>query len=811
MAAIQEFLGLLQGVKPNGNGFVARCPAHDDKQQSLAVSEGNDGRILLNCFAGCEARDIVAAVGLKLKDLFVKNNNNAPWEINKPLPSPPSPPSSSSLITAPAIPAAPAITVESLAADKGIPVDFLSYYAENIPFGVKIIYKNADGKPASRQRLRIALSAKDGSRWTKGTTKPILYGVWRISRMCQEGDTLLLVEGESDAWTAWYHKIAALGIPGADMTGKLDKTHVEPFQKILIWKEPDQGGETFIEGVTRRLAELEYDGEVFIVQGPMIMIMDEGGGKESIKPVKDLNQLHKNTLHAPGLFNELWQRILSTAEPVDLATVAPIITPSKANNGKAGINPHVYKDFTDEGDADRFVELHGKDIRFCADWKKWLVWTGKRWEKDRTGEIYRKAATVSQSILLEAANEPNRDRQDALINHAKKLRSRSKIKTIVETTESRVPAIPEQFDQDKWLLNMQNGTLNLKTGELQEHNRDDYIMKIIPVTYSFTSPASPAPIWDKFLRRVTNNDEGLMSFLQRAAGYSLTGDVSEHCLFFLHGDGRNGKSVFVEAIKYTLGDYAKTSRPDVLMAKRQTDAIPNEVAALVGIRFVATTESDSGKKFAEAMLKQMTGGDTISARFLHAEFFTFEPQFKIFLASNHKPIIRGQDMAIWERIYLIPFAVYIPPEERDKHLGEKLKEEAAGILRWAVEGCLEWQRKGLRPPEIVKAATEEYRSEMDVLADFLLDRCIIQENAKVSNTALWAEYTDWCKENGEKYPVSRRDFKANLLKRNIDYKRSGIRFWKGIGLLADGVQKKIDDDGEGFKENQDSFYNESPY
>ena len=344
----------------------------------------------------------------------------------------------------------------------------------------------------------------------------------------------------------------------------------------------------------------------------------------------------------------------------------------------------------------------------------------------------------------------------------------------------------------------------MRTGELRPHSKNDLITKISPAKYILNEGEEPgsgqfdlskaAPRWDKFLRRVTNDDPELMSFLQRAAGYALTGDTSEHCLFFLHGDGRNGKSVFLNTLEYVLGDYGSVARPDVLMAKKYGEAIPNEIAALVGVRFVSTTETGSGKRFAEAMLKQYTGGDTISARFLHAEFFTFKPQFKIFLASNHKPIIRGQDVAIWERIYLIPFTAYIPPEERDKKLGEKLRSEADGILRWAVEGCFMWQRDGLNPPDIVRAATEVYRQEMDVLGEFIEDRCIIQEGVRVSNVDLWNAYMDWCEENKERYPLSRRDFKKELERRGLEQKRKHTRYWLGIGLLKNGyeAQSEID-------------------
>ena len=209
---IYDFLNLLKGVRPNGSsGWTALCPVHGDNQNSLAVSRGDDGRILVNCFAGCEAKEIVAAVGWELKDLFADSGNGR---------------ASSNRIahqhaTGPTGPTGPAITVADLAADKGIPLDYLSFYTEQLPFGVKILYKTLDGKPAARQRLRIALAAKDGSRWTRGAGSPLVYGVWRVGRMSQESDTLLLVEGESDAWTAWYHKTAALGVPGADMAGKL--------------------------------------------------------------------------------------------------------------------------------------------------------------------------------------------------------------------------------------------------------------------------------------------------------------------------------------------------------------------------------------------------------------------------------------------------------------------------------------------------------------------------------------------------------------------------------------------------------------
>lgn len=805
---IYDFLNLLKGVRPNGSsGWTALCPVHGDNQNSLAVSEGDNGRILVNCFAGCETKEIVAAVGWELKDLFADSGNGR---------------ASSNRIahqhaTGPTGPTGPAITVADLAADKGIPLDYLSFYTEQLPFGVKILYKTLDGKPAARQRLRIALAAKEGSRWTRGAGSPIVYGVWRVGRMSQESDTLLLVEGESDAWTAWYHKIAALGVPGADMAGKIAKGCIDPFAKILIWQEPDGGGKTFVDGVTQRLAELGYGGEVFVIQGPP---KDDYDGP----PVKDLNELHKLTMKAtdsqPGrLFEEHWNAILSAAQPVDLSKIEvrkPAV-PGIFNSGPSEpFNPSItFKNLTDMGNADRLVSLFGDEVLFCYPWNAWLIWNKTHWQKDETGEIDRRAEATVRSIYAEAAHEKDRGRRFELVKHGKRSESASKIKAMIDRAKNRRPAVPDQFDRDTYLFNAQNGTIDLRTGELRDHAKNDLITKISPAKYIVNNGENSedqfdletaAPLWNKFLKRVTNDDPALISFLQRAAGYALTGDTSEHCLFFLHGDGRNGKSVFLNALEYVLGDYGSVARPDVLMAKRYGDGIPNEIAALAGVRYVSTVETDSGKRFAEAMLKQYTSGDTISARFLHAEFFTFKPQFKIFLASNHKPVIRGQDVAIWERIYLIPFTIYIPPEERDKRLGEKLKKEADGILRWAVEGCLMWQREGLNPPDVVRAATEEYKQEMDVLNEFLEDRCIFRSDARVDNTDLWTAYIEWCEENKERYPLPRRTFNKELERHGLEQKRKHSRYWLGIGLLNNGYQaqaaidnylEEIDEDENG--------------
>ena len=290
---------------------------------------------------------------------------------------------------------------------------------------------------------------------------------------------------------------------------------------------------------------------------------------------------------------------------------------------------------------------------------------------------------------------------------------------VLAQSEPDIPARITEFDTDPLLLNCANGVLNLATGELMPHAPARRLSKITTIAYD---PMAACPLWLEFLDRVMGSDDDMIDYLQRAMGYTLTGHTGEQCLFFTHGNGANGKSVFLEILLQMAGEYGTNARADSFMVKQQS-GIPNDIARLVGMRFVGVNETETGQRMAESLVKDLTGGDTISARFLHREFFTFRPEFKLWIRGNHKPSIRGTDDGIWRRIHLIPFEVQIPEAERDPNLPEKLHAELPGILRWAVEGAIAWQRDGLRVPEKVKAATSEYRTEMDRLADFIDEKC----------------------------------------------------------------------------------------
>jgi putative DNA primase/helicase len=436
---------------------------------------------------------------------------------------------------------------------------------------------------------------------------------------------------------------------------------------------------------------------------------------------------------------------------------------------------------TDLGNAERFVADHGEAVRYCYPWRKWIVRTRARWERDEAGQVHRLAKETVRGIYREASAAEEEDRRKALAKHAAASESETRIRAMIELAKSEVPISPHELDSDPWLLNVLNGTIDLRTGDLQGHRREDLITKLAPVEYD---PDAPAPTWEAFLERVLPGED-LRAFVQRAVGYSATGDTSEQCMFIHHGPGANGKSTFQETAAAVLGDYAMRTPTETLLVKR-SGGVPNDVARLKGARFVTASETEEGRRLAESLVKDLTGQDTISARFMWAEWFDFKPTHALHLSTNHKPEIRGTDAAIWRRIRLIPWTVYIPPAEQDRRLAEKLREELPGVLAWIVRGCLAWQRDGLRAPEEVRKATMAYRAEMDVLAAFLADCCVRDENEEAFAGELWGAWKRWCEETGEQHGTQKR-FGGRLAERgflNHRDSKTGRKMWSGLSLRS---------------------------
>jgi putative DNA primase/helicase len=449
--------------------------------------------------------------------------------------------------------------------------------------------------------------------------------------------------------------------------------------------------------------------------------------------------------------------------------------------------PEWSADSTELSNARRLVKQYGEIIRYCEEWRRWLIWDGKRWKRDSIGRIEQLAKETVLSIYREAAEAQDQEKRGRLAKWAVQSEKRYTITNMVRLaqTEPGVPVEPAQLDADPWLFNVTNGTINLHTGKLLDHDPKNLITKLAPIKYD---PSAACPQWAAFLGKVHRDNAEIIAFLQRVCGLSMVGEVLEHLLLVLYGTGRNGKTTFMETMLHIFGEYGMQADPKLLLV-RQGEVHPSNVANLRGMRLVSCMEPEAGSRLAESQVNWLTGGDKIRARRLYQDWADapqFEASHTAFLITNHKPIVQGTDRAIWERIKLVGFTVFIPREERDKQLKAKLRREATGILAWAVAGCLSWQRDGLREPESVTLATDTYRKSMDVIGDFLEEMFEIADperrDLEIKSEDLYGAYTGWC-EAGKLRAMTQRAFADVLHERGFENSRTASkRFWWGFRL-----------------------------
>lgn len=408
--------------------------------------------------------------------------------------------------------------------------------------------------------------------------------------------------------------------------------------------------------------------------------------------------------------------------------------------------------FSEDALALRFSEQYALDLRHVAALGRWLSWDGNRWREDDTLAVFDRARTICRAASAECGEAEKRN--------AQRIAQAATVAAVERLARSdrRHAATLEQFDADPWLLNTPTGTVDLRTAELRGHSRTDYLTKLTGA--ALANARSGCPLWEQFLGRVTGGDLALQKFLRRVAGYCLTGLTREHALFFLYGTGGNGKGTFVNTLAGVWRDYAKTAPIGTFLATRD-EQHPTDLAGLRGARLVTAVEAEDGRRWAEAKIKILTGGDRVAARFMRQDFFEFTPQFKLLIAGNHKPGLRSVDEAIRRRMHLIPFPVTILDPERDLDLADKLREEWPAILRWAVEGCLQWQQCGLNPPAAVLDATKEYLDAEDRLTVWLEERCEIGPRLSTTSAALFADWKSWCEDGGEP-PGTRKEFAQRL-------------------------------------------------
>ena len=705
LAALERVTGY-RPVKA-GDGYKARCPCHEDRNPSLSVKM--NGRLLLHCFAGCSYDRIVAALGLT--------------------------------------PELPAKRRELVATYR---------------------YRDAAGVEV-RQKVRYApkdfrIRHQDpAGQWVykAGPGPAVLYRLPELRQAIAEGATVFVVEGEKDCDRLAAGGLAATtNIEGAAQFDQKPKwraaytAQLAGAARVVLLPDHDEPGQAHMQAIAQALQG--QVGEARLLELP---------GLPAKGDVSDwLNQGHTVA--------ELLA--LAAAAPVFVFPTPPDSAPATAvSNEPTGPVGAVYcpptvSPCTHLANSYRIRHYYQGQIWYALG-LGWILWTGRFWRPDPTGEgalatgfvggLSRRIAQEAATLARRAAHDADEDRRQALMGQAEAL-----LKWAVQSEHERTIAAGLKLSKhalltdygalnaDPWWFNVQNGTLDLRIGTLRPHDPADLITFLAPVTYD---PAARCPTWERFLLEVFAGDRDLVAFIQRAVGWSLTGVVKERALFFLYGDtGKNGKTTLVEAILKLVGasgeasyGYGRKVGADTFMKSKNPEDNQRKAATLAGPRFVCTSEVDEEHRLNEQLIKDITGGDTLEGRRLYQEAFTFKPQFKPWMYGNHKPEIRGTDDAIWSRVRLVPFEVSFKGRE-DLNLADKLEAELSGILNWAIEGCLDWQRHGLQPPAKVQAATQAYREEMDVFGPFIRECCVIHPHAEVWANDLWNAYRVWCAEAG---------------------------------------------------------------
>jgi putative DNA primase/helicase len=603
-----------------------------------------------------------------------------------------------------------------------------------------------------------------------GVFLPVVDGKPRLP---QPGETWLVVEGPKDASALHSLGFLALGMPTCQLNAKFAPL----LAGVLVVLVPDldtagwEGSEKTMRrlfGVAESIRRARLPGEMKEKDGDDVRdILAKEGGETLLRAAIDSGAV--------------WQPktpIEPEPEAADEGDVGDVQPPD-------GMPRLITEDGrTEIANGRRLALRRGGEMRWVEDWSTFVVWDGKRWARDKMLQVDAWARECTGDLweeLTQVAGHLERAQLSPVTKFILKSRSNQGISAMVQRARSEkgIPALPQQFDQGHWLLNVQNGTLNLRTHELQAHAQADYLTTISPVAYD---PAAKCPLWDKFVSDVFAGNNRLVGYVRRAAGYSLTGDVSEQILFFCYGKGGNGKSTFLQTLMALMGkDYAMKAVSDLLLAKK-SDRHLTEIADLAGMRLVACIEADEGRSVAESMVKEMTGGDSIRARRVFENTWEFRPTHKIWFTANHHPTINGTDDGIWRRIRTIPFLVKFEGESQDTDLPEKLLAELPGILNWCLVGLMDWQEHGMAEPDEVKEATREYRTDMDTLGEFIAECCITSiPGVKARARDLLAAYHRW---SGNDNMTSTK-FGRMMKERGFGKEKSNGIWYTGIGLRVE--------------------------
>jgi putative DNA primase/helicase len=446
---------------------------------------------------------------------------------------------------------------------------------------------------------------------------------------------------------------------------------------------------------------------------------------------------------------------------------------------------------TEAWQAERFVSRYGGSWRFDHRRRQFFKFRDGRWQPDIIGEIWELLIALARVLQAEARRVADSEVRKRMVRFAKYLQSASGIRRVLAIVQNLPPVstMGDLWDRDPWLLGTPNGVVDLRTGRLRPGRAEDFLTLSTAVPFH---PSAKCPRWEQFIAEVFEDALQLAAYIQRVAGYLATGVTTEHVLFLLFGSGSNGKSTFTIVLSHVLGQYAGTI-PFTALELPQRSAVPDDLAALVGKRLVSASESIEGARLNEARLKALSGGDAIPARPLYGRWFEFYPTFKLVLSCNHKPTTRDDTFGFWRRVHLVPFGRRFDAGSRDSDLVQKLKEEGPGILRWIVEGCLQWQAQGLAPPPEVVAATQKYEKESDPLAEFIVERCDREEGASCGATELYRAYVEWCASRGlgERERLDSTTFGGEFRTASAVNIRAGATFTSAFASRAPDVVSRV--------------------
>lgn len=793
--ALERFRAALDALdlhpRPEKDGYRSLCPVHAERGASFIVKPGKD-RIITKCF-GCGATfaDVCSALGFPQYVAKYSYTERRPPAIR-----------SASAIArwkakrAAAVAQLPA----SEHGDDGGPISSPVAEYEYLDAQGTVVYKVTRHTYLSNGEKTFRAWRREGTGWAPGAAgiPRVLYRLPDVLAVAANAGTVVVVEGEKDADSG-----NALGLPGVVFTSpafganeQWRRSFSESLRgagRVVIVADRDahQTGEQKARAIAADLAELGMTAELMqAAEGKdltdhlaaghsldQLQHLTEPTPPESPASAAEVIQLpqqqHDGPEGNPGRRDREWS--LSMTQPTAANPV-----PSGGGGDRSNVRDMFRR--TDHGNAQRLVQRHQDQLRYVEDQGLWYVWTGRRWQADPdNAAVMRCTVETIQSLYRAAGDDAETDGRKALAMWAIKSESLPRLKAAVQLAQidQRIRCRVADLDSDPWLMGVQNGTLDLRTGVVRAPDPADLITHEVATEYD---PEATCPLWDRTLERIQPDAE-MRAFLARAVGYSLTGLTTEQLMFLAYGRGANGKSVLVEVLMALLGGYAQKAAAELLMARQNGSDLSNDVARIRGARFVATVETDEGRRLAEGRVKELTGDDTVTARFLHKEFFEFKPVAKIWLVTNHRPRITGTDDGIWRRLVTVPFGEYIGPAERDKHLGEKLRAELPGILAWAVRGCLAWQEYGLRAPSPVREAAQDYRAEQDILGAFLDECCVNREAAVTPASSLYREYQSWSGDNGHA-SVSQTSFGIRLRERGYTKVKGRTVSWRGIALRS---------------------------